>query len=162
MAVKRRQPTFAEIVDDVRSEPSTPPSGRHAIRPGQLNKAGEFFDLAGRPLHLEGRVTAEDAAELIVNHAALVAYEGCGCGGWSHCRPSWASPAQVTALTVTRDLDVLLATGAENGVAGMCRKPSLVRTRHGSRGGSDRRVVVVILKTALPCGQTNVRKRTAH
>ena len=108
MAVKRRQPTFAEIVDDVRSEPSTPPSGRHAIRPGQLNKAGEFFDLAGRPLHLEGRVTAEAAEKLIVNHAALVAYEGCGCGGWSHCRPSWASPAQVTALAVTRDLDVLL------------------------------------------------------
>jgi hypothetical protein len=59
-------------------------------------------------LHLEGRLAAEDAAELIVNHAALVAYEGCGCGRSSHCRPSWSSPAQRTALADAHDLDVLL------------------------------------------------------
>lgn len=108
MATKRRQPTFAEIVDDVRSQPVAPPSGRHAIRPGQLNQAGEFFDLAGRPLQFEGRVTAGEAARLIINQAALVAYEGCGCGGWSHCRPSWASSSQLSALADTKGLDDLL------------------------------------------------------
>ncbi len=81
--MKKRQP-FVEILAEVRSEQSIKPH----VRPGRYNRAGDLFDPSGNRLSRVGELTAARAAELVRDGAQL-AWESCGCGGWSGCLPEW-------------------------------------------------------------------------
>ena len=73
---------------------SVPPAkGRHAVRPGRFNLAGEFFDLDGNMLSCEIEDAQPHQALVEVRAGAAVAFEGCGCGGSGNCAPDWPDSA---------------------------------------------------------------------
>ena len=80
----RRGKTFAEILAQAKSEPKA----ERVVRPGGLNAAGEFFDLAGNLLTRLGEISPEQAQQLVAD-GALLAFEGCGCGGSAGCKAEW-------------------------------------------------------------------------
>ena len=82
MSRRHDRPTFAEMVrQPTWSEQEASTTGRHAVRPGTYNRAGELFDPEGAPLRkVRDDVTADDARRLLVEGARLV-HESCGCGG---------------------------------------------------------------------------------
>lgn len=91
MTKKRREPTFAEIVDHARLNPVP---DLH-VRPGKFNLEGEFFDPAGKRLVMsESEIDPAQARERVAA-GALIAIEGCGCGGTHGCSPTWFSPDDV-------------------------------------------------------------------
>ncbi len=102
-----KEKSFAEIVAETRAEPRP----KREVRPGSFNRAGEFFDPAGNLLTKAGQLTPAQATSW-VRRGALVAWEGCGCGGWSGCKPTWVDEDELHSL----------ATGA---------KPRFTK-RHGS------------------------------
>jgi hypothetical protein len=81
--VKRRK-SFAEIVAEAKAEPTT----ERDIRPGGYNAAGDLFDRDGNLLERIGEVTPSEA-QRHVRDGAQLAWESCGCGGWSGCLPTW-------------------------------------------------------------------------
>jgi len=99
MTKKSKGPTFAELLrEPTWSDAKGRHSPEHAIRPGKYNSAGELFDPSGRPLlPAQEYVTPELAQELVAG-GALVAHEGCGCGGWTGCQPEWLSPEALARL----------------------------------------------------------------
>lgn len=85
MPAKRKQ-TLAEIVAEVRAAPPEPV----VVRPGAVNASGQFFDPAGALLTSQRSIDPAQAAALVAD-GALVAFEGCGCGGFGGgCQPEWA------------------------------------------------------------------------
>jgi hypothetical protein len=100
MAKSQRKPTFADLAQQPTwSETDASRSGRHALRPGQFNAAGEFFDPAGVRLRLVVEDASEADAQTLVESGALVAAEECGCGGsYGDCAPEWVTPDQLRAL----------------------------------------------------------------
>lgn len=92
----KRKLTLAEIVEEVRATPRPP----IAVRKGSFNSAGQLFDPAGAPLTpVKNPITPARAAELVAE-GALVAFEGCGCGGFAGgCQPEWADSESLTRLT---------------------------------------------------------------
>lgn len=84
--MSRDEKTFAEIVAETLAEPR--PMGVPDLRPGSFNANGEFFDRDGHLLAQVGEVTPGEARKLVAQ-GALLAFEGCGCGGWAGCQPEW-------------------------------------------------------------------------
>lgn len=84
---------FADMVRErTWSEQSPPTEGEHAVWPGLFNLAGEFFDLEGEPLRISSGDVSSRQAKKCVLRGALVALEGCGCGGaYGDCGPRWMS-----------------------------------------------------------------------
>lgn len=77
--------TFADIVAEVEAEPGP----TMEVCAGAHNEDGDFFDPAGNRLERVRReITPKDAKRYLRNGAQL-AWEACGCGGWSGCVPSW-------------------------------------------------------------------------
>lgn len=91
---KPRKPTFAEIVDEVKAT-EREPDGRNIVRPGKFNLAGRLFDPNGVALERGEELTPAEARAAVAA-GALVAFEGCGCGGWGGCQPSWHSGVEFT------------------------------------------------------------------
>jgi len=90
----RRKRTFAEIVEEVRATPPTPIQ----VRPGGVNAAGQLFDPSGSLLAARSVIDPARAAAL-VSDGALVAFEGCGCGGFAGgCQPQWADAGSLARL----------------------------------------------------------------
>ena len=67
MSRRHDRPTFAEMVrQPTWSEQEVSTTGRHAVRPGTYNRAGELFDPEGAPLRkVRDDVTADDARRLL-------------------------------------------------------------------------------------------------
>jgi hypothetical protein len=90
MAKKPRGRTFADLAKEPTwGEAERSRSGEHAVRPGMFNRGGEFFDPSGRLLVLKQQAVGPAEAVQRVSDGALVAFEGCGCGGWAGCAPEW-------------------------------------------------------------------------
>lgn len=94
MARRRREPTFCEIVGEARARPPRP---TRRIVPGTINADGHLYG-PGRDLltRVKAQITPAQARSF-VDAGALVAYEGCGCGGWYGCAPSWFVPDELPA-----------------------------------------------------------------
>jgi len=80
-----RSKSFAEIVAEVKAEPMPEPE----VCPGGYNSAGELFDPAGNRLHRVRTKITPSQAQHHVSEGAQLAWESCGCGGWSGCLPIW-------------------------------------------------------------------------
>lgn len=76
--------SFAEIVAEAKAEPLP----AREVRPGGYSRQGEFFDPSGHLLTKTGQLNPSEARALVLDGAQL-AFEGCGCGGWSGCLPDW-------------------------------------------------------------------------
>jgi len=99
MAKKSKGATFAELLKKApRSEGDVQRSGKHAARPGRYNLAGDLFDPSGRRLLLLHEDITPDQAREWVRGGALVAYESCGCGGWTGCQPEWLTGDALSRL----------------------------------------------------------------
>lgn len=83
-----KKPTFAQMLAEERSKPVSKP----VIRRGHFNLEGQFFDPEGRLLEkVRSDITPKQAREAF-DGGALVAFEGCGCGGqYGGCSPEWIS-----------------------------------------------------------------------
>jgi len=92
-----REKTFAEIMAEAKSEPKA----ERVVRPGGFNTDGEFFDLAGNLLTRVGEVSPKQAQELVAN-GALLAFEGCGCGGSAGCKAEWIESSVRDGLATMR------------------------------------------------------------
>lgn len=85
----KRSRSFAEIVADVAAERSASEPERDPIEwPGTFDGAGDLTDPDGRHLERIGRITPKQASAA-VSAGALLAFEGCGCGGYVGCQPTW-------------------------------------------------------------------------
>lgn len=80
--------SFADIVAEVRAEPIP----AREVRPGEHSAAGELFDPDGAVLSRVGELSPGQA-RTYVRQGALLAWEGCGCGGWQGCQPTWYDDA---------------------------------------------------------------------
>lgn len=101
MAKKRRRATtFAELAGQpMWSETEAARTGEHAVRPGAVNVAGDFFDPSGRRLVVESVDIGVDVAQQLVDAGALVVAESCGCGGgYGGCTASWLDDQQLREL----------------------------------------------------------------
>ena len=87
-SVKRRTTTrtFAEVLAEAKDDVSTTPEAE--VCPGGYNTAGDLFDPVGNVLVRIGTVTPKEAQRRIRDGARL-AWETCGCGGWTGCEPIW-------------------------------------------------------------------------
>jgi hypothetical protein len=80
------------------SETEASRHGQHAIWPGKFNHAGEFHSPEGTRLEqAEDELTPAEALRHVAG-GALLAYEGCGCGGMAGCAPVWAEASELTEL----------------------------------------------------------------
>lgn len=96
MSKRRTAPTFNDLLKQPTwSETEESHQGAHSIRPGKFNQAGEFFSPTGTRLKQERAELTPAQAQQLVADGALVAYEGCGCGGSGGCTPTWASDQQL-------------------------------------------------------------------
>lgn len=100
MSKKPRAQTFAEMVGEPTwSERPVPTEGAYAVRPGAFNLAGELFAPDGQVLRCTARDITPRQAKKLVLRGALVAHEGCGCGGgYSDCGPVWVTAASLEQL----------------------------------------------------------------
>ena len=94
----KHKPTLSEIAQELRDAPTPKRDGPNAARPGAHNGAGEFFDPAGLLLVVSKDSIAPDEALELARAGALIAFEGCGCGGSASCPIAWFSPSEVKAL----------------------------------------------------------------
>lgn len=88
--MSRNEKTFAEIVAEALAEER--PVGVPMVRPGSFNAEGEFFDPEGHLLNRVGEVTPKEARAYVAS-GAMLAFEGCGCGGWAGCQAEWIEEA---------------------------------------------------------------------
>ena len=94
MARRRGEPTFREIVGEERSRPPVP---RRPVVPGTFDLDGQLYGPSSdRLTKVRAEITPAQARSF-VDAGALVAYEGCGCGGWHGCVPSWFRPDELPA-----------------------------------------------------------------
>lgn len=96
----QRARTFVELAaEPTWSQTAAARTGAHAVRPGAVNAAGEFFDPDGRGLTLVDGDLGPAQAQRAVDAGALVVAECCGCGGGSRgCTPVWLDARQVGSL----------------------------------------------------------------
>jgi hypothetical protein len=93
-----KRPTFRDIVAEVQRAPRQ----LIDVRPGSVNGKGQLFDPHGRLLTKDhAQITPADAAEQI-RQGALLAFEGCGCGGSGACSISWIDAPMLRALRETK------------------------------------------------------------
>ncbi|MFT4265044.1 MAG: hypothetical protein QM572_16795 [Nocardioides sp.] len=95
--MSRRDRTFAEIA----AEAKAAPKHERTVRPGGFNVNGELFDPSGHLLSRIGEVSPKRAQELVAD-GALVAFEGCGCGGSVGCETEWIEPGVLGILASSR------------------------------------------------------------
>lgn len=72
--------TFAEIVAALPELPALLAGRSHAVRPGGINLAGEWFSPQGHRLSIGDEEIAPDVATDMVRAGAAVVWESCGCG----------------------------------------------------------------------------------
>jgi len=90
MSKKHREPTFKDMLaEPTWSEIDGPKRGANSVRPGSFNSSGEFFDLSGNVLTRTSSDVTPKTARDLVDSGAVVAFEGCGCGGGNGCGPEW-------------------------------------------------------------------------
>jgi hypothetical protein len=83
-----RKPTFADIVSEVRATPAAAVD----VTAGRFSRAGQFFDPEGMLLtKTRSAISPTESVELLAT-GALVAFEGCGCGGFTGCDVTWLPP----------------------------------------------------------------------
>ena len=88
---KDLQPSFSDVVAEVRSRPVIPPT----IVAG-IGRDEAFTDSSGRRYELvDDKVSAAEALARIAS-ADVVAWDDCGCGG--DCGFVWLDKAQIAAL----------------------------------------------------------------
>lgn len=81
--------TFAEIVAETVATPTQESTKSFGI----FDDAGDMWDPDGNRLHrIKSEITPARAREM-VREGAQLAWEGCGCGGWRGCQPTWVSTA---------------------------------------------------------------------
>jgi hypothetical protein len=96
---KRPDPTFKDLLSEPTwSETEASRQGQHAIRPGKFNQAGEFHSPDGKRLELTDDELTPGEAQRHISEHALLAYEGCGCGGVAECAPVWATAKELAQL----------------------------------------------------------------
>ena len=98
--MRKHKPTLAEIARDLRDAPPAPLGKANVVRPGGYNAAGEFFDPAGTELSESYATVTPHEALALARAGAVVAFEGCGCGGGAGCPIEWYGPADVRAMIV--------------------------------------------------------------
>lgn len=86
MAKKRHEPTFKDFLSEPTWSETDAPTN---IRPGTFNFSGEFFDLSGNVLSRSQADVTPKVAQALVDDGAVVAFEGCGCGGGGGCAATW-------------------------------------------------------------------------
>lgn len=96
----QRAKTFVELASEPTwSETAAARTGEHAIRPGAMNVAGDFFDPRGQRLVLTDADIDPAVAQQAVDAGAWVVAESCGCGGGSGgCKPIWLNEGQVRSF----------------------------------------------------------------
>lgn len=94
---KRSNLTMAAIVARVEAGPPARPDPN--AQPGGFNRLGQFFDPKGRRLECSKKEITPQQALALVESGADVAFEGCGCGGWTGCQPSWFDPHHRKMMT---------------------------------------------------------------
>lgn len=94
MTKRKPPPTLAEVVRDLAAAPDRPRNRRTAIRPGTFNLEGELFAPDGTPLVCSDEALCPGEALAELRNGALLAFEGCGCGGGGGCAPDWLDPRQ--------------------------------------------------------------------
>ncbi len=87
-----REKTFAEILVEAKAAPKS-----RVVGLGGVNADGDFFDPSGNLLVLVGEISPERAQELVAQ-GALLAFEGCGCGGSAGCAAEWFQAPILHAL----------------------------------------------------------------
>jgi len=132
MAKKSKAPTFAELLKQPTwSEGGARVSGEHAVRPGRYNSAGELFDPSGRPIRPRQECATPELAQELVNGGALVAHEGCGCGGWQGCQPEWLTSDALTRLRWAQGPELIASHGVPTWIDVWSSDESVVVYLHG-------------------------------
>lgn len=102
MAKRDKSTPFANLVAEVRSQPPR----ERVVRPGGVNRDGDFFDPDGRMLRLTAEEISPAAARTSVAGGAQVVFEACGCGGGGgDCVPDWIDTTGLTELPEPRFTD---------------------------------------------------------
>jgi len=87
-----------EIAEQARVRSEASADCGAAVRPGGFNLVGTFFDPDGHPVERVGELSPGEARAAVAA-GALLAFEGCGCGGSaSGCEPEWASAEACSSL----------------------------------------------------------------
>lgn len=120
MNVVKRRKSIAQILAEVEAEPRP----KHDVSPGGYNSAGELFDPTGHVLQRVRRNITPAVAQQQVRDGAQLAWEGCGCGGWSGCVPIW----------ITADIRAALGTGLKPRFTGRHNAPTWIDLWHGDNG----------------------------
>jgi hypothetical protein len=90
MSKKRHASTFKDMLSEPTwSEIDGPKRGAQSVRPGRFNSTGDFFDLSGHVLTCTTSDVTPETAQALVDDGAVIAFEGCGCGGGNGCGPEW-------------------------------------------------------------------------
>ena len=89
--------TMAAIKAQVGADPPARPDPNE--KPGRFNELGQLFDPQGRRLQRSKTAITPQQARTLVESGAELAFESCGCGGWSGCQPSWFEPHQKKMMT---------------------------------------------------------------
>ncbi len=86
----RPKKTFSEIVAEVHAQPPRKP----AVYPGGHSPDGAFSDPAGHRLTRVSALSPNETQQLVLD-GALLAWEGCGCGGFAGgCQPTWVEDGE--------------------------------------------------------------------
>lgn len=93
--MKRSRPSFADVVAEVKAQAA--PARGVVVRPGEHTPGGELLDPEGNLVTCVGEISRGQARTL-VRSGALLAWEGCGCGGWTGCQPTWFDAEVRSAL----------------------------------------------------------------
>lgn len=96
----QRAKTIAELASEPTwSQTVAAHTGKHAVRPGAVNAAGDLFDPRGQRVVIADADIGPAVAQQAVNAGALVVAESCGCGGGlGGCKPIWLDDRQVGSL----------------------------------------------------------------
>lgn len=95
---RAQRPTLREIAEELARAPKQPID----VRFGTVNGVGQFFDPQGRLLAKDrAQLTPVEAAEHL-QQGAVLAFEGCGCGGSGKCEISWITVSDAKSLLGTK------------------------------------------------------------